>query len=74
MKTAYEMDSITRVATVLAAALLGDLNVFAAHLIDAGNSALSVCIGPQITMPTPIEDALGSRNSQDSIGLNAQFK
>ena len=39
---------------------LGDLNVFAAYLIPTGNPALSVGIGPQITMPTATEDALGS--------------
>jgi len=48
------------------------LNVFAAHLIDAGDPALGV--GPQTSMPTAIEDPLGSRRWQDSIGLNAQFK
>ena len=39
---------------------LGDLNIFAAYLIDAGNPALSVGAGPQITAPTATEDALGS--------------
>jgi hypothetical protein len=39
---------------------LGDLNVFAAYLIDTGNPALSVGIGPQITAPTASKDALGS--------------
>ena len=39
---------------------LGDLNVFAAYLIDTGNPALSVGIGPQITVPTGTDDALGS--------------
>ena len=46
---------------------LGDANVFAAYLIDTGNPALSVGIGPQITMPTASEDALGS--GQWSAGL-----
>jgi len=39
---------------------LGDLNIFAAYLIDTGNPALSVGIGPQITAPTTTDDALGS--------------
>ena len=39
---------------------LGDLNVFAAYLIHTGNPALSVAIGPQITVPTGTDDALGS--------------
>ena len=39
---------------------LGDLNIFAAYLIDTGNPSLAFGIGPQITMPTATEDALGS--------------
>ncbi|MBK5105372.1 MAG: hypothetical protein JJE42_14080 [Burkholderiales bacterium] len=39
---------------------LGDLNVFAAYLIDTGNPALSVGVGPQITAPTASKEALGS--------------
>lgn len=39
---------------------IGDLNVFAAYLIDTGDPALSVGIGPQITAPTASKDALGS--------------
>jgi hypothetical protein len=46
---------------------LGDLNVFAAYLIPTANPALSVGIGPQITMPTATEDALGS--GKWSVGL-----
>ncbi len=46
---------------------LGDLNVFAAYLIDTGNPALSFGIGPQITMPTASEDSLGS--GKWSLGL-----
>ena len=38
----------------------GDLNVFAAYLIDTGNPTLSFGVGPQITMPTTTDDALGS--------------
>jgi hypothetical protein len=37
----------------------GDLNVFAAYLIDTGNPAVSFGIGPQITAPTASKDALG---------------
>lgn len=39
---------------------LGDLNVFAAYLIDVGNPAVSFGIGPQTTLPTATEDGLGS--------------
>lgn len=39
---------------------LGDLNVFAAYLIDTGNPAVSFGLGPQLTMPTATKDALGS--------------
>lgn len=46
---------------------LGDLNVFAAYLMDIGNPKIAFGIGPQITMPTATEDALGSE--QWSAGL-----
>ena len=39
---------------------LGDLNVFAAYLIDTGDPAVSFGIGPQVTAPTAPDDALGS--------------
>lgn len=39
---------------------LGDLNAFAAYLLDTGNPSLSVGLGPQITMPTASADVLGS--------------
>jgi hypothetical protein len=39
---------------------LGDLNVFAACLIDTGNPGITAGVGPQITVPTATEDALGS--------------
>jgi hypothetical protein len=39
---------------------LGDLNVFAAYLIDTDNPGISFGVGPQITAPTASEDALGS--------------
>ena len=38
---------------------IGDLNAFAAYLIDTGNPAVSFGIGPQITAPTG-NDAVGS--------------
>ena len=39
---------------------IGDLNLFAAYLIDVGNPAISFGIGPQVTLPTAGKDALGS--------------
>lgn len=39
---------------------IGDLNVFAAYLIDTGNPAISFGIGPQVTAPTATEDEVGS--------------
>jgi hypothetical protein len=39
---------------------LGDLNVFAAYLIDLGDPATSFGIGPQLTAPTATNDDLGS--------------
>ncbi|MGE0621799.1 MAG: hypothetical protein AB7I04_14195 [Pseudomonadales bacterium] len=39
---------------------LGDLNLFAAYLIDVGNPAISFGVGPQLTLPTATKDALGS--------------
>jgi hypothetical protein len=38
----------------------GDVNVFAAYLIDTGNSAVSFGVGPQVTAPTASRDELGS--------------
>jgi hypothetical protein len=38
---------------------VGDLNAFAAYLIDTGNPAVSFGIGPQITAPTG-DDEVGS--------------
>jgi len=46
---------------------IGDFNVFAAYLLDTGNPALSVGLGPQLTMPTATKDELGSE--QWSAGL-----
>jgi hypothetical protein len=39
---------------------LGDLNIFAAWLIDVGNPTLSFGVGPQITAPTATVKELGS--------------
>lgn len=39
---------------------VGDLNVFAAYLIDIGNPAVSFGIGPQLTAPTGSSDGSGS--------------
>jgi len=39
---------------------LGDINAFAAYLIDTGDPALSFGFGPQVTAPSATEDALGS--------------
>lgn len=39
---------------------LGDLNIFAAYLIDTGNPAVSFGIGPQLTAPTATKDEVGS--------------
>jgi len=41
---------------------LGDLNAFAAWLIDIGMPTVSFGFGPQITAPTATRDALGSGN------------
>jgi hypothetical protein len=46
---------------------LGDLNVFAAYLIDVGNPAVSFGIGPQLTLPTASKDGLGT--DKYSLGL-----
>jgi hypothetical protein len=51
---------------------LGDLNVFAAWLIDTGVKNMSFGFGPQATLPTATETALGSE--QWSAGLvNTMF-
>lgn len=39
---------------------IGDLNAFAAYLIDTGNPAISFGIGPQLTAPTASKDEVGS--------------
>ena len=56
---------------------LGDFNVFASYLIDMGNPAVSFGIGPQLTMPTATEDALGSEKWSAGIAnvlFNAKSK
>lgn len=47
---------------------LGDINLFAAYLIDTGNPAISFGIGPQLTMPSATEDQLGSKRGSISGG------
>jgi hypothetical protein len=39
---------------------IGDLNMFAAYLIDTGNPAISFGIGPLLTTPSATKDELGS--------------
>lgn len=39
---------------------IGDLNIFAAYLIDIGNPTLSFGIGPQLTAPTATVTEIGS--------------
>lgn len=39
---------------------VGDLNIFAAYLIDVGNPSVSFGVGPQVTAPTAGKDELGS--------------
>jgi hypothetical protein len=46
---------------------MGDLNLFTSWLIDTGNPAVSFGFGPQLTLPTATEDALGS--GKTSAGL-----
>lgn len=51
---------------------LGDLNIFAAYLIDTGNPGISFGIGPQVTAPTASKDALGSERWSAGI-VNTLF-
>jgi len=39
---------------------LGDANAFAAYLFDTGNPAVSVGVGPQITIPSASENQTGT--------------
>jgi hypothetical protein len=50
---------------------LGDGNVFATYLIDVGNPAVSVGVGPLAGFPTATDDALG--NDQWSLGAAAVY-
>jgi hypothetical protein len=51
---------------------LGDLNLFAAWLIDVGNPTIAFGIGPQITIPTATEDELGSEKWSAGL-VNTMF-
>ncbi|MGE9270107.1 MAG: hypothetical protein ACQKBU_04825 [Verrucomicrobiales bacterium] len=46
---------------------IGDFNIFASCLFDTGNPGVSVGLGPQLTLPTATDSALGS--DQWSAGL-----
>ena len=39
---------------------IGDLNVFAAYLVDIGDPAISFGVGPQLTVPTATSEGLGT--------------
>jgi len=39
---------------------LGDLNLFAAYLIDVGKPGITFGVGPQVTAPTASDESLGS--------------
>jgi hypothetical protein len=51
---------------------LGDLNVFAAWLIDTGIANLSFGVGPQVTLPTATDSELGSEQWSAGI-VNTMF-
>jgi len=51
---------------------IGDLNLFAAYLIDVGNPAISFGVGPQLTAPTATKDAVGSEKWSAGI-VNVLF-
>jgi hypothetical protein len=51
---------------------LGDLNVFAAYLLDTGNPAVSFGIGPQLTVPIATKDELGSEKWSAGL-VNVMF-
>lgn len=59
---------------------IGDLNMFAAYLIDMGNPAISFGIGPQLTIPTASKDETGSKKWSAGFanvmfnGTNAKFQ
>jgi hypothetical protein len=51
---------------------LGDFNAFAAWLIDTGVKSMSFGFGPQVTLPTATESALGSEQWSAGI-VNTMF-
>lgn len=56
---------------------LGDLNAFAAYLFNTGDPAVSVGVGPQITVPTATEDETGTGKWQAGVAavyFNAKSK
>lgn len=46
---------------------VGDLNLFASWLTDTGNPAVSFGLGPQVTLPTASDEAVGT--GKTSVGL-----
>jgi hypothetical protein len=50
---------------------MGDLNAFAAYLFDTGDPARSFGLGPQLTLPTATDDALGTGKYQ--LGFAAVY-
>lgn len=46
---------------------IGDIDVFAAYLVDTGDPAVSFGIGPQVVAPTATDDRLGSEQWQLGI-------
>jgi hypothetical protein len=56
---------------------LGDFNAFAAYLFDTGDPAISLGVGPQLTMPTASEDETGTDKWQAgfaTVYFNASSK
>ncbi len=51
---------------------IGDLNLWAAYLMDVGNPAISFGFGPQLTLPTAVEDELGSEKYSAGL-MNVLF-
>lgn len=60
LRTSLPYNSFPTPATGNTSNGLGDLNAFAAYLIDTGNPGISFGIGPQLTVPTATDDVLGS--------------
>ena len=50
---------------------LGDLNMFAAYLLDTGKPGVTFGVGPQLTLDTATEDATGTGKTQ--AGLAAVY-